>query len=227
MALAQHGANVAFTYLKNSEAANIVLNESKNLKGKVKAYQADIKDQQQIKKVISEVALDWGGIDVAINNAGIRQDKTLAFMSAESWNEVLDTNLTGAFYLTQAAIPYMLKKKSGRVIFISSISGIYGISGQVNYSSAKAALIGFTRSLAKEVAPYGISVNAVAPGGVETDMVISMKENEKAKLLQGVPLGRMCRAEEVANVVKFLADFDAAPEYLTGTVIPLDGGLGL
>ena len=97
MALAQHGANVAFTYLKNSEAANIVLNESKNLKGKVKAYQADIKDQQQIKKVISEVALDWGGIDVAINNAGIRQDKTLAFMSAESWNEVLDTNLTGLF----------------------------------------------------------------------------------------------------------------------------------
>lgn len=113
------------------------------------------------------------------------------------------------------------------MIFISSISGIYGIPGQVNYSSSKAALIGFTRSLAKEVAPYGISVNAVAPGGVDTDMVSSMNEKDKEKLLQGVPLGRMCRVDEVASVVKFLADDNFAPAYLTGTVIPLDGGLGL
>lgn len=227
LALAGQGANIAFTFLNNNEAANKVLSESQGLKGKVKAYQVDIRDQQQVKKMIFEVVSEWGCIDVVVNNAGIRQDKTLAFMSAENWNDVLDTNLTGAFYLTQAAIFYMLKKKSGRVIFISSISGIFGIPGQVNYSSAKAALLGFTRSLAKEVAPYGISVNAVAPGGVDTDMVASMNEKDKEKLLQGVPLGRMCKVDEVASVVKFLADDSAAPEYLTGTVIPLDGGLGL
>lgn len=225
LALAGQGANVAFTFLSNNEAAKEVLSESQSLRGKVKAYQVDIREQPQVEKMISEVVAERGSIDVVVNNAGIRKDKTLAFMSAENWNDVLDTNLTGAFYLTQAAIFHMLKKKSGRVIFISSISGISGIPGQVNYSSAKAALLGFTRSLAKEVASYGITVNAIAPGGVNTDMVSAMNEKEKEKLLQGVPLGRMCKANEVASVVKFLAD--DAPEYLTGAVIPLDGGLGL
>jgi len=225
LSLAEQGANVAFTFLSNNEAANEVVNESKILKGTVKACQVDIRDRQQVKKLVSDVVTEWKCIDVVINNAGIRQDKTLAFMSDENWNDVISTNLTGAFYLTRAAVFHMLKKKSGRVIFISSISGIFGIPGQVNYSSAKAALLGFTRSLAKEVAPYGISVNAVAPGGVDTDMVATMNEKDKEKILQGVPLGRMCRVDEVASVVKFLAN--DAPEYLTGAVIPLDGGLGL
>jgi len=225
LAFAEQGANVAFTFLSNNEAANEVVNESKSLKGTVKAYQVDIRDQQQVKKLVSDVITEWKCIDVVINNAGIRQDKTLAFMSDENWNDVINTNLNGAFYLTRAAVFYMLKKKSGRVIFISSISGIFGIPGQVNYSSAKAALLGFTRSLAKEVAQYGISVNAVAPGGVDTDMVATMNEKDKEKLLKGVPLGRMCRVDEVTSVVKFLSD--DAPEYLTGAVIPLDGGLGL
>lgn len=225
LALAGQGANVAFTFLNNNEAADKVLSESQGLKGNVKAYQVDIRDQQQVKIMISEFIKEHGCIDVVVNNAGIRQDKSIIFMSTENWNDVLNTNLTGAFNLTQTAILHMLKKKSGRVIFISSISGIFGIPGQVNYSSAKAALLGFTRSLAKEVAPYGISVNAVAPGGVDTDMVSSMNEKDKEKLIQGVPLGRLCRVDEVTSVVKFLAD--DAPEYLTGTVIPLDGGIGL
>ncbi|MDD4729978.1 MAG: 3-oxoacyl-ACP reductase FabG [Dysgonamonadaceae bacterium] len=225
--LAEEGANVAFTYLNNEDAANKVLSESQSLKGSVKDYQVDIRNQQQVKKFISEVVAEWKCIDVVVNNAGIRKDKTMAFMSAEEWNDVIDTNLSGAFYLTQASIFHMLKKKSGRVIFVSSISGIFGIAGQVNYSSAKAALFGMTHSLAKEVAPYGICVNAVAPGGVYTDMVSSMDEKDKERLLQGVPLGRMCRTDEVASVVKFLADSDLSPEYLTGTVIPLDGGMGL
>ena len=227
LALAEQGANVAFTFLNHHEAANEVINKSNRLKGTVKAYQVDIRDQQQVKKMISEFVKEHGCIDVVVNNAGIRQDKSVAFMSVENWNNVLDTNLNGAFYLTQTAIFHMLKKKSGRIIFISSISGIYGIPGQVNYCSAKAALMGLTRSLAKEVAQYGISVNAIAPGGVDTDMVSSMNENDKERLLQGVPLGRMCRTDEVARVVQFLADDGGAPEYLTGTVIPLDGGLGL
>jgi len=225
LAFAEQGANVAFTFLSNNEAANEVVNESKSLKGTVKAHQVDIRDQQQVKKLISDVVAEWKYIDVVINNAGIRQDKSIIFMSIENWNDVINTNLTGAFHLTQTAILHMLKRKSGRVIFISSISGIFGIPGQVNYSSAKAALLGFTRSLAKEVAPYGISVNAIAPGGVDTDMVTTMNEKDKEKLLQGVPLGRMCRVDEVTSVVKYLAD--DAPEYLTGAVIPLDGGLGL
>jgi len=227
IALAEQGANVVFTYVSNTESANEVLDKCKNLNGTVKACRVDIKDEQQVKKMISETAAEHGGIDVVINNAGIRQDKTLAFMSASNWNDVIDTNLTGAFYLTKSAIYHMLKKKFGRIIFISSISGIYGIAGQVNYSSSKAALLGFTRSLAKEVAPYGISVNAIAPGGVDTEMISTMNDKDKEKLLQGVPLGRMCKAEEVAKVVMFLANEAAAPEYLTGTVIPLDGGLGL
>jgi len=185
----------------------------------------DVSKLDDVRRFVEFSAKALGKIDCLVNNAGIRHDKSIIFMSAESWNDVLDTNLNGAFYLTQAAIFHMLKKKSGRVIFISSISGLFGIPGQVNYSSAKAGLLGFTRSLAKEVASYGISVNAVAPGGVDTDMVASMNEKDKEKLLQGVPLGRMCRVDEVASVVKFLAD--DAPEYLTGTVIPLDGGLGL
>ena len=225
LAFAERGANVAFTFLSNNDAANEVVNESESLKGTVKAYQVDIRNQQQVQKLVSDVVAQWKYIDVVINNAGIRQDKSIIFMSAENWNDVINTNLNGAFYFTQTAILHMLKRKSGRVIFISSISGIFGTPGQVNYSSTKAALLGFTRSLAKEVAPYGVSVNAVAPGGVDTDMVATMNEKDKEKLLQGVPLGRICRVDEVTSVVKFLSD--DAPEYLTGAVIPLDGGLGL
>jgi len=231
LSLAEQGANVAFTYHKNAKAAAEVMAESlkqnRRQSGSVKSYKVDIREQCQVMEMLSDVTAKQGGIDILVNNAGIRQDKTLAFMSAESWKDVVDTNLTGAFYLTQAAIFHMLKKKFGRVIFISSVSGISGIAGQVNYSSSKAALLGFTRSLAKETARYGISVNAVAPGGVDTDMVSTLSEPERKRLLQGVPIGRLCRADEVAKVVRFLADTDAAPDYLTGSVIPLDGGFGL
>lgn len=225
--LASKGAKVAFTYFKSKEAVDEIVEEGSSLSGEIKAYEVDIKDQQQIKKMISDIVKEWKSIDIVINNAGIRKDKTLAFMASNDWNEVLQTNLAGPFYLTQAAIFYMLKKKSGRIINISSISGIYGIPGQTNYSSSKAGLLGFTRSLAKEVAQYGISVNAVAPGGVETDMTSTLNEKEREKLLQGVPIGRMCRVDEVVKVVMFLADDESAPQYLTGAVIPLDGGIGL
>lgn len=225
--LAAKGAKVAFTYFKSKEAADKVINKGSNLSGEIKSYEVDIKDPQQVKAMIGDVIKEWNSIDIVVNNAGIRKDKTLAFMASNDWNEVLQTNLAGPFYLTQSAIFYMLKKKSGRIINISSISGIYGIPGQTNYSSSKAGLLGFTRSLAKEVAQYGISVNAIAPGGVETDMTSTLNEKERKKLLQGVPMGRMCRVDEVIKVIMFLADEEAAPQYLTGTVIPLDGGIGL
>lgn len=226
-ALAEKGARVAFTYHSNEKAAQEVLEEAEKFPGTVRAYQVDMKDQIQVKKFVADVVKEWGTLDVIINNAGIRKDKTLAFLSSEDWDGVVRTNLYGAYYLTQAGIFYLLKKKQGRVINVSSVSGINGIAGQTNYSSSKAALFGFTRALAKEVAPYGISVNCVAPGGVETDMTDGMPEKEREKLLAGVPIGRLCKPEEVTKMILFLADEELSPSYLTGTVIPLDGGLGL
>ena len=225
-ALIKKGAKVAFTYFQSFNSVGEILESTNNLPGCAKGYKVDIRNQQQIKEMISQVAQEWGTIDIIVNNAGIRKDKTLAFMSSDDWNDVLQTNVTGAFYFTQAGIFYLLKKRCGRIINISSISGINGIAAQTNFSNSKAALIGFTRSLAKEVAPYGICVNAIAPGGVDTDMIRGLKENERERLLAGVPMGRMCTAEEVAQVVVFLADDELCPDYLTGAVIPLDGGLG-
>lgn len=226
LSLAKKGAYVGFTYLSNNEAAKQVEEEAKGLEGKVKAFQVDIRDREQVKKMVEEVVGIWGTLDIIVNNAGISKDKTLPFMDIEEWKSVLETNVFGAFYLTQAAAFYLLKKKKGRIINISSVSGINGIPGQTNYSTSKAGLIGFTRSLAKEVARYGISVNAVAPGGVETDMFRALSEKQKDSLLKNVPMGRMCMPEEVARVVVFLADDDMSPDYLTGSTIVLDGGMG-
>lgn len=224
--LLEHGAKVAFTYNNTSGSINEIIEEASKYSTEVKACKVDITNQTEVENMVSDVIKQWGTIDVIINNAGIKKDKTLAFMSADEFKEVIDVNLLGAFYLTQSGIFYMLKKKKGRIVNISSISGINGIAGQVNYSSSKAGLIGFTRALAKEVAPYGISVNAVAPGGVDTDMVKSMSQKEQGKMLLGVPMGRMCTPREVAQLVLFLSDNDSCPAYLTGTIIPLDGGLG-
>ncbi len=227
LALAEKGSKIAFIYFNSEKEAEEVIKEGENLLGTIRAYKADIRNKQQVKAVVAAVIEEWGAIDIVVNNAGIRKDKTLAFMAAEDWNEVLETNIGGPFNLTQAAIYYMLKKRSGRIINISSVSGISGIAGQTNYSSSKAALIGFTKALAKEVAKYGIAVNAVAPGGVETDMLRGLTDKEKEKLISTVPAGRLCRVDEVTSVVLFLADSDCAPDYLTGTTIPLDGGMGL
>lgn len=190
-------------------------------------YQLDITKQDQVRNFISKVKEQYGKINVLINNAGICKDKSLLYMASAEWEEVLQTNLTGAFYATQAVIPYLLKQRSGRVIQISSISGINGLAGQVNYSASKAGLIGFTKALAKEVAPYGICVNAVAPGPVQTKMLDGLSNQHKDRLLANVPLGRVCSPEEVAKMVYVLADEELAPSYLTGQVITLDGGMGL
>lgn len=227
LSLASKGVNVAFTYSQNNVAAESVVSEANELPGEVCAYNVDIREQEQVKNFVNEVVKKWGTLDVIVNNAGIRKDKTLAFMSQSDWNDVIQTNLTGTFFFTQAGIFHLLKKKKGRVINISSISGINGIAGQVNYSSTKGGLFGFTHSLAKEVAPYGIQVNAIAPGGVETDMTDTMSEKDREKLIQGVPMGRMCTVEEISKIVLFLADQEACPDYMTGTIITLDGGMGL
>jgi 3-oxoacyl-[acyl-carrier protein] reductase len=225
--LAGMGAKVAFTYVNNKKAAMEVVDEVGALNGSAMAYCVDIRNKEQVKGMLDLVIEQWGDLDVIVNNAGIRRDKPFPMLSDEEWGDVLKTNLDGTFHLTQAGILHLLKKRQGRIINISSVSGINGIAGQTNYSSSKAALLGFTRALAKEVSRYGISVNAVAPGVVETDFLDGLSEMEKERLLQGIPIGRWGRAEEIANVVAFLADDAASPEFLTGSVITIDGGSGL
>ncbi|SCY70561.1 3-oxoacyl-ACP reductase FabG [Alkaliphilus peptidifermentans] len=226
LSFAQSGANVVFTYFNSPDAAKGVEEAAKDLKGTVKAFHVDIRNADEVKELVKKVIDTWGTVDIVVNNAGISKDKTLPFMEHEEWKSVLETNIYGTFYLTQAAIAYLLKKKKGRIINISSISGISGIPGQTNYSASKAALLGFTRSLAKEVARYGISVNAIAPAGVETDMFRALSPKQKDTLLQNVPMGRLCSANEVADIALFLADDAMSPDYLTGATIVLDGGMG-
>ena len=154
-------------------------------------------------------------------------DRTLLYMDDAEWDRVIDIDLTGVYRMTKAVIPYMLKAKKGRIVNISSVSGISGLSGQTNYSAAKAGLHGFTKALAKETASFGIAVNAVAPGPVETEMLKGLSEEYLERLLSNVPVKRLCAPEEVALVVRFLLDDQMSPGYLTGQILSLDGGMGL
>ncbi len=225
--LVSKGANVIFTYNKDTDAAKTVEKHCNQYRGKAKAYQLNSRNYDDIQEFINEVYQSYGDIEVLINNAGIRKDKSLLFMEKDEWEEVINTNLTGVFNMTKAILPYLLKKRNGRIVNISSISGVSGLAGQTNYSSSKAGVIGFTKALAKEVASFGISINAIAPGPVETDMLQGLPKDVVDKLLQGVPIKRMCTPYEVAMLVNVLADEELTPKYLTGQVISLDGGMGL
>jgi len=224
---ASKDANVFFTYLNNENAAKNVERLNSAYVGKVKAYLVDVKERSHVKRFVNEIIKEYGDIDVLINNAGVRSDKSLLYMGDEDWNHVINTNLTGVFYMTKEIIPYMMKRKTGRIINISSVSGIYGIAGQTNYSSSKAGIIGFTKALAKETAKFGICVNAVAPGPVETEMLDGLTKEYIDRLLANVPIKRLCSPMEVAMMANFLADDELSPQYLTGQVFSLDGGMGL
>ena len=221
--LIRNGARVVFTYLKSDEAAAALLDVIKEMGGEAGAIRSDSKDFNQAKLVIEETINKFGGIDILVNNAGIVKDKALMFMEPSEWQEVIDTNLTGYFNMAKACIVTMMKQKSGNIINISSVAGVVGLPRQANYSSAKAGIIGLTKSLAKEVAPYSIRVNAVAPGYIETDMTSSLKN--KDSLVKFIPSGRFGKPEEVAKTVLFLAGDKSA--YITGQVIKVDGGLAI
>lgn len=221
--LIYHGAKVVFTYIKSDEAAGIVLDEVKELKGEAEAVKQDVRDFESAKKVVQEALNRFGKIDILVNNAGIIRDKALMMMDEEDWNDVIKTNLTGYFNMARACIVTMLKQKSGNIINISSVSGITGTARQVNYSASKAGIIGFTKSLAKEVAAYNIRVNAIAPGFIETDMLAGLKN--KDELLTRIPLARFGKPKDVAKAVSFLASEQAG--YITGQVIKIDGGLAI
>ena len=221
--LISSGAKVLFTYLKSDESAGIILDEIKELGGEAEAVKADAKDYGRARMVVEETINKFGHIDILVNNAGIVKDKALMLMDPAEWQDVIDTNLTGYFNMARACIVTLMKQKSGNIINISSIAGVVGTARQVNYSSSKAGVIGLTKALAKEVAPYNIRVNVVAPGYIDTDMVKDLRNAEELSRL--IPLGRFGKAEEVAKAVIFLASDRS--KYITGQVLKIDGGLAI
>lgn len=222
LALAAEGANVAINYASSSGAADEVVAEITAAGGGAIALQADVSKVDQVEALFNAVTEKWGRIDVLVNNAGITRDTLLLRMKPEDWQAVIDLNLTGVFLCTRGVSKLMLKQKSGRIINIASVAGQMGNPGQANYSAAKAGVIGFTKTIAKEFASRGITVNAVAPGFISTDMTKDLKGTEE--ILKFIPLGRYGEPEEVAGLVRFLAA-DPAAAYITGQAINVDGGM--
>jgi len=220
-ALAAEGAKVVVNYASSSSAAEEVVSKIGEMGGEAIALQADVSQANQVDGLVSEVMAKWNRVDVLVNNAGITRDTLLLRMKPDDWQAVIDLNLTGVFLCTRAISKIMLKQKSGRIVNITSVVGLTGNPGQANYSAAKAGVIGFTKSIAKELASRAITVNAVAPGFIATDMTHDIKADD---ILKFIPLGRYGQPEEVAGLVQFLAA-DSAAAYITGQVFNIDGGM--
>jgi len=221
--LAQGGAKIAFSYHSNHEAAQNVLGELKGGGAHAMAVAGDVGSAPDVERMVNATLEAFGRIDILVNNAGITRDTLLMRMSEEDWDAVLDTNLKSTFLTTKAVVRGMLRQRSGRIVNITSVSGILGNAGQANYAASKAGMIGFTRSIAREVASRGITVNAVAPGFIETDIWANVGESARAAILNMAPLGTIGKPEDVAEAVAFLAS-DAA-RYITGQTLNVDGGL--
>ena len=221
--LAEDGANVAVIYAGSADKAEAVVNEIPALGVNAKAYQCNVADSAAVNETVKAVTNDLGKIDILVNNAGITRDGLMLRMKDEDFDAVLDTNLKGAFNMIRACYSGFIRKKSGRIINISSVSGIMGNAGQANYSASKAGVIGLTKSVARELASRGITCNAVAPGFIQTDMTENLGDNNP--LLNSIPLGRMGKPEDIAAAVAFLASDSAA--YITGEVLKVDGGLAI
>jgi 3-oxoacyl-[acyl-carrier protein] reductase len=221
--LARQGADVAFTYKGNAAAAAAAVSGIEAEGRRALAIQADASDPDAAETVVKQVLEGFGKVDILVNNAGVTRDDLIMRMTAEAWREVLETNLFGAFWMTKAVTRPMLKARGGRIINITSVSGQAGQMGQANYSSAKAGLIGLTKASARELASRGITVNAVAPGFVLTELTKDLPEALQAQITERTPLGRFGTTEEIADAVAFLVSDEAG--YITGQVLAVDGGL--
>jgi len=225
LALSNLGVDCAFTYTRNQTAAESLTKEIRSMGRRVLPAQLDARDFEGAKSLVEAVKNEFGRLDILVNNAGITRDKSLMMMSKEDWSDVIDTNLNGVFNITRASIITFLKQKSGTIVNISSVSGVHPLPGQTNYAASKAGIIGFTKSLAKETAPYNVRVNAVAPGFIDTDMTMELGQKLREKLLAMIPLRRFGTPDEVAQAVVFLVSDES--QYITGQVMQLDGGLGM
>jgi acetoacetyl-CoA reductase len=223
--LARAGVHVAAGYSSNAKAAEELSGKLGAEGASVSVHQGNVGAPEDCQRVVSEVLEQRGRVDYLVNNAGITVDKTVRKMTVDDWHAVLRINLSGAFYMTKAVLDHMLGNGFGRIVNISSVIGETGSVGQANYASSKAGLIGFSKSLAQEVARKGITVNCVAPGYIETEMVAAVPPEVLEKLLKGVPVGRLGQASEIARTVAFLVDDDAG--YITGSVISVNGGLDM
>ena len=221
--LAAEGASVAINYAGNTAKAEETKAAIEAAGGKAALFQADVSDSAQVEQMVAAVTEEFGTIDILVNNAGITRDGLLMRMKEEDFDAVLDTNLKGIFQVTKAVSKLMMKKRAGRIVNMASVVGIMGNAGQTNYAAAKAGVIGFTKSAAREFAARGITVNAVAPGFIATDMTAAMPEKAKEATLAAIPLRRMGEPEDVANAVAFLVSDQAS--YITGQVVKVDGGM--
>ena len=221
--LASKGANVVVNYTKSVESAEAVVKEIQAMGVLGMAIKANVSNSAEVENLVNEVLNTFGSIDILVNNAGITRDNLIIRMTEKDFDDVININLKGAFICTKAISKVMIKQKTGKIINISSVVGIIGNSGQSNYAAAKAGLIGFTKSMAKELAKRGINVNAVAPGFIETDMTSRLPEKVKEEFLKNIPLTRIGKPEDIAKTVLFLAS--EYSDYITGQVINIDGGM--
>jgi 3-oxoacyl-[acyl-carrier protein] reductase len=221
--LARDGFDITFCYRSDETAAQQVAKQAAQSGVRILPVRADVADAAAVGDWMTRAQEELGPVDVAITCAGITRDRPLALMSDEQWGQVMDTNLTGVFHVCRTAAFGMLKRRRGSIVTLSSVSGLYGNSTQTNYSAAKAGIIGFSKALAKEVGRYGIRVNTVAPGLIETDMTAALSERSRAKLLGAIPLGRFGHVDEVAELIAYLASSRSA--YVTGSVFEIHGGI--
>jgi len=222
--LSRDGARIAINYKGNAEAAEEARRLVEKGGGKAALIQGDVSVDDQAENVVkAALAFGEGRLDILVNNAGITRDNLLVRMSAEDWDAVVDLNLRGAFLVTKAAMRPMMKQRAGRIVNVSSVAGVAGNAGQANYASAKAGLIGFTKTVAREMATRNITCNAVAPGFVDTDLTHGLLKQMEETILKQIPLGRFGSVEDVANAIAFLASDEAS--YITGQVLVIDGGL--
>lgn len=221
--LASCGANVVVNYTKNSAAADAVVDEIKAMGTLGIAVKADVSIASEVENLVNEVLNTLGSIDILVNNAGITRDNLIIRMTEKEFDDVINTNLKGAFICTKAVSKVMIKQKSGKIINVSSVVGIVGNAGQSNYAAAKAGIIGFTKSMAKELAKRNINVNAVAPGFIQTDMTSVLSDKVKEEFIKNIPLMRIGKPEDIAKGAAFLAS--EYSDYITGQVINIDGGM--